>query len=84
MTGDTGEFWNDVRKARQEKRADNREQSRKLLLEAGIPFQERNNGAHLIVADRFDFWPGTGKWIERGTKRYRRGVFSLIATARRK
>lgn len=78
-----GEFFNDLRKFRQEKRADNRESSRQLLLDAGIPFQERNGGAHLIVAERFDFWPGTGKWIERGTKTYRRGVFNLIKAAKK-
>lgn len=77
-----GELWNYARSMRQEKRAANRESSADLLRQAGIPFQPRNAGAHLIVMPKagelIDFWPGTGLWQQRGTTRKNRGVRSLI------
>lgn len=72
------EFWRDVKKAKQEKRADNRDRSTEMLVIAGIPFVSKNNGAHLIVDGRFDFWPGTGLWMERGKSKKNRGIRSLI------
>lgn len=63
------------------KRKANRASSAEILASRGIAFTSHNVGAHLVVqhAGRtFDFWPGTGKWIERGTTQYRRGVFPLL------
>ena len=37
----------------------------KLLKEMGYSFESKNNGYHLIVENRFDFWPSTDKWQER-------------------
>lgn len=80
LTSETAEFWRDVKEARQEKRASNRENSAAVLAEAGIPFQSKNIGAHLIVEGPvcfIDFWPGTGRWISRkGPKGF--GVRNLI------
>lgn len=78
---DMGEMWNDIKKDRQEKRANNRDQSAALLQRAGVVFESKNIGAHLIVLagpKEVDFWPGTGLWIVRGTKDKRRGVRKLI------
>jgi hypothetical protein len=72
------EFWRDVRKTKQDKRASNRDRSTEILVIAGIPFVSKNNGAHLIVAERYDFWPGTGLWMERGKSRKHRGIRSLV------
>lgn len=75
------DYWNDIRAARQEKRADNRAQSAELLRKAGVAFEAKNGGAHLIVTalgKTIDFWPGTGLWIVRGQSRQRRGVKRLI------
>ena len=84
--GDMGDYWRDVRPAIQEesrkKRASNRESSAKMLAAAGIAFEAKNEGAHLIVTANgrtVDFWPGTGLWIERGASRQKRGVRRLIA-----
>ena len=74
------EYFKDLRKAGQDKRAKNRENSQKVLLERKIPFTIHNGGAHLIVLVkdlRVDFWPGTGKWVSR-TGKVGRGVFKLI------
>lgn len=76
-----GAFWRDVKEARQEKRANNREQSAELLKAAGIRFDTKNMGAHLIVyalGKTFDFWPGTGKWKDRSQSNYQYGVRQLI------
>ncbi len=77
--GDMGEIFNDMKQASKEKRSRNRDSSAKILLAVGIAFETKNAGAHLIVDGRYDFWPGTGKWIERGTNRKGRGVWRLIA-----
>lgn len=76
--GDMGEYFNDVRKAGQEKRARNREQSPELLKASGIAFEAFNGGAHLRVEHNdmwADFYPGTGRWrIQRGRGKERRLV----------
>lgn len=73
--GDMGDYWRDVTPAlkeqSQKKRASNRTSSANLLTKAGIPFESRNDAAHLILnrGDHFiDFWPGTGLWVTRGWK----------------
>ncbi len=75
------EYWRDIKQAKQEKRADNRENSARCLRENGIAFEEKNMGAHLIVTGNghtFDFWPGTGLWQMRGSTKRHRGVRSLV------
>ena len=76
-----GEMWSAIKKDRQEKRASNRQNSREIIMTWSL----RNNGvvllfneAHLRINERFDFWPGTGKYLDRVTNEYRRGVFNLI------
>lgn len=81
--GDMGDVFNAHRKACQEKRASNREQSTQILESKGIAFEMRNNGAHLIVADHYDFWPGTGLWKDRQDGKRGRGVHSLLIRIRR-
>jgi hypothetical protein len=76
--GDMGEFWNDVRSFQVAKRGHNAESSTKILKNKGVSFESKNNGAHLIVENRFDFWPSTGLFIERKTNRKGRGVFNLL------
>lgn len=79
---DWKEFGQAMKERSQERRANNRFASAKLLVEAGISFDARNNGGHLIVrglGQTFDFWPGTGLWQERGTTQQNRGVHALIA-----
>jgi len=63
-----------------QKRKANRENSQDILIERGIKFTVKNEGAHLIVEGKesiIDFWPGTGKFITRNGKTGR-GVFTLI------
>lgn len=65
-----------VSAATRRRRATNREKSVALLREAGIPFISKNHGAHLLVAGRWNFWPGTGLW--RCDGRTGRGVHPLL------
>ncbi len=81
MTSEIGEMFNEFKRLRQEKRADNRGNSATYLAERGIPFVSKNGGAHLIVDGKecqIDFWPGTGRWISHcGKKGF--GVRNLVA-----
>jgi len=64
-----------------ERREMNRQRSLDLLEKHSITFESKNDGAHLIVTHNkhvIDFWPGTGKFIPRGTTKTGRGVFNLL------
>ena len=50
---------------RQTKRAKLKGENTEALILTGVAFTSHNNGAHLIVCG-FDFWPSTGRWVERG------------------
>lgn len=82
------ELWNSLKAERQQKRANNRASSPGLLADAGVPFEVKNDGAHLIVksdhGETIDFWPGTGLWIVRGQTHKRGGVRKLIGHCKRK
>lgn len=63
-----------------QKRESNRVYSTNLLNENGVRFVSKNNGQHLIVDGThsiIDFWPATGKFIERGGDTGR-GVKNLL------
>lgn len=75
------EFWRDIKQARQAKIAINRELSAQILADEGILFESKNLGAHLIVKHNnkiVDFWPGTGRWIDRDRK-HGFGIRNLLA-----
>lgn len=79
-----GEFYAPRKQRQQEKRRANMEFSTKLLIERGVYFTTHNEGAHLIVAGNWDFYPSTGLFNERKGrpgkgKRTGRGVKSLLA-----
>lgn len=77
-----GDMWRAVRSAKDKKKQYNKEYSTQLLQGAGITFDSRNDGTHLIVfADDvtvIDYWPSTGLWIVRGVDKKDRGVRKLI------
>ncbi len=78
MTGDMGEIFNALREKGKAKRARNRDMAQAELRRRGIPFTVHNDGAHLVVAERYDFWPGTGLWRARGDRTATRGIRKLI------
>lgn len=86
-----GELFREWDKAKQAKRAGNRNSSAKMLSDAGINYEAKNGGAHLIVSCQdgiIDFWPGTGKFITRqwkgGYSITGRGVRRVIGLAKPK
>jgi hypothetical protein len=84
MIGTEDSIWAAFKERRaksQEKRADNRKNSRAILDNKNCDYQLMNDGAHLIVKTNsglVDFWPGTGRWIIRNTGRRGFGVQNLI------
>lgn len=81
--GDMAETFNAWRNLKKAKRASNTERSTQALIDAGIPFESHNAGAHLVIkvgSTVYDFWPSTGLWWLRPTKIKHRGVFRLIQT----
>lgn len=77
---DIAESFRAMREYSQQKRASNREHSARMLTESQVPYESRNGGAHLIVSFGVvvvDFWPGTGKWIDRAGNQGR-GVMNLL------
>jgi hypothetical protein len=77
-----GEMWAAVKAQQREEKAVRRAESAAALERAGYSFSEHNNGLHLIIYrpyGTFDFWPSTGKWMQRGTKVKRHGLVHLLA-----
>lgn len=73
--------WRALHVAHAAKRAANREASPEILARAGVAFESKNFGAHLIIEHGgrlVDFWPGTGLWIDRESRRRARGVKHLL------
>lgn len=68
--------WEGLREESKAKKARNLEQSIKILTHQEIPFI-RLSQWHLRI-EIFDFWPTTGKYMNRKTKAQGRGVFNLI------
>lgn len=86
MNAPTVEERGKVRRSSQARRARNRARAAALLTEAGITYESKSNGSHLIVAKAFDFWPGTGVWHERGRgkQQLQRGLLDLIQRVKEK
>lgn len=81
---ETVELLSGLKHEGKQRRADNRENSARILAENGVKFDVKNSGAHLVVmseAITVDFWPGTGKWIVRKSGKTGRGVFNLLKLA---
>ena len=84
-----GDTFKVLKVVHQEKRAANRSSSAQILTDAGIRFEVKNGGAHLIVHGArgvIDFWPGTGKYICRfgsvtTPKIIGRGVRNVVSLA---
>jgi len=75
------EYYTALRVQSSKKREDNRAYAIKRLDTVGVKYETKNKGLHIIIADRWDFWPGTGKWRDRKCNKYCRGIESLIKAA---
>lgn len=72
-----------IREYSKARRSNNRDKGAQYLRDAGIAFESKNGGAHLIVVDHVDYWPGTGLWSDRRTPDAGRGVASLLRYLKR-
>lgn len=73
-----GDIFKAHKEERREKRWRNVEASAQYLELHKVPFESHNGGLHLVVAEKYDFWPSTGRFINRKTKKSGRGVFNLV------
>lgn len=79
MTDDsTLDHYAALREASKERRKNNRDHAPTVLQREGISYVSHNGGAHLVVESRFDYYPGTGLFIDRTTKTQHRGIRSLV------
>ena len=80
--GDMAEGFREMTAARKAKRRSNTEHSTRWLIQKGIKFKSNNGGAHLVIDEPntgiIDFWPATGLWIPRSTKKKSRGIRPLV------
>jgi hypothetical protein len=77
-----GEMFREIRKERQERNHERYRAAPGLLLANGISFTCKDDGYHLIiqVADQvIDFWPSTGHWACRPSRKRGSGIDKLIA-----
>lgn len=79
--GDMGDFWGDTKEARKEesrKRKDrNHAHAIDQLAKNGVSSKSKD-GVHYVVDSRFDYWPSTGLFINRKTKKRGRGIKNLL------
>ena len=85
--GDVGEFYKDTKEFRKEisknKKDKNLKNAIAKLDKESIPYEVKGNGIHFVVDGRFDYWPTTGKYINRKTKKSGRGIFNLLKQVKR-
>jgi len=81
--GDMAKVFRDMTEYKKAKRKDNTEKSTTMLKVKGIQFVSKNNGAHLIVGN-YNFWPSTGLFENRLTKKKGRGIYNLIKKLKEK
>lgn len=83
--GDVGDYWNDHREYKREKRAKQMEslgEWLKAISDAGLPCVAMDRGSFYRVDGRFDWWPTTGTWMSLDKKVRGHGVRNLIRRAK--
>jgi len=78
---DMGEMWRDHRAMKSKRRYERRIENMRMLAESGLEHSVYNDGTHVRVLNRFDFWPSSGKWYDSETGRRGHHISSLIAYA---
>lgn len=76
-----GETFAALRQIKRNKKLSNLIYSTDLLDKKGIKYESKNDGIHLIVECGswfVDFWPSTGKYRCRGSKKHGRGIRELL------
>lgn len=76
MSDDLSEDYRAWNEAKRDKRSLNLESSIRILQTEGIAFKQLSD-THFRIGE-FDFWPSTGLFLNRKTKKRGRGIFSLV------
>jgi len=76
--GETYAAWNEQKKKKKEQ---NLYYALEMLNYLSIDYESKNDGVHLIIRYKnfiIDYWPTTGKFSNRLTKKTGRGIFNLL------
>lgn len=79
--------WTVQKEQARQKKIRNKEWSTNKLKQLEIPFSSHSNGVHLKIEYNgflIDFWPSTGKFIDKKTGKHRRGIHNLLNLLRMK
>lgn len=80
MSEELSEFYKSWGARKRKKKESNLSWSTDKLAKDGIVFDSKNGGAHLIISHNekiYDFWPSTGKFLDRSSGKYGRGIRNL-------
>lgn len=79
--GNMGELWRDIgpvlKKESKERKQRNFCNAILLLDKYKIRYEQKSD-SHIVVEDKIDYWPSTGLFIDRKTKKRGRGVRQIL------
>ncbi|TXH44284.1 MAG: hypothetical protein E6Q97_32940 [Desulfurellales bacterium] len=78
---DLGETFRLYREERRKKKLMNHCNSLDVLRAHGVMVEILSE--HHYRIGKFDFWPSTGKWLDRETGKYSRGITKLLIAIKR-
>ena len=78
MSEEIGEIFYAMKEAGKERRRKNRKNGLEKVEKKGLRYTVHNDGAHIVIAGRIDYWPGTGLFKDRITGKRGRGVKKLM------
>lgn len=76
--GDLRHAYKEYNEAKRELRDEFLRRDSLVLADTGLPIIRMNDGYHLRIADRVDFWPTTGTWREFRGGAHGRGIASML------
>lgn len=77
MTKESRDFHREMRESAAQRKDDNAARAIALLQERGVVY-ELKTGSHVVIQERWDFWPTTGRWKDRTTHQQGNGVQALL------
>lgn len=82
--GNMGDDFREMRARKKERHEINKERATAALIQAGIRFESKNDGEHLIIGGgAYELWPSSTRWRARGERRIYLGVERLIKRIQR-
>jgi len=74
---DTGDMWREIKKDSKAKKQSNYDRAIERLNKLEIPYTCPNSN-HVVVDEKIDYWPSTGKFIVRKSNKKGRGIKALL------